>query len=486
MTVLCPSCRKALRVPPEKADLPGLKARCSGCSTVFVVAEASLALAAAPAVPQPPPALERPRAPGSFVPAATVPARAPRPAPSSAAAVARSTPATPPSPSVPAAPTPRASQTASPRPPRGGGNWRRCASHASTASQGICSECGKGWCGECVKSQGSAMICPNCDTLCLATAAKEAEEERARMRARPLTAELGTVFGYPLSDKVGFVLLAVIVGVFSVAASFAAFGAGLAILFSQGLLYAYAFNAINKVSSGDLKTVMPNVGDITDLVEPMRGGLAAFLISTGPLMILAFLHPPAEVLGSAGVSAPAALTGAPAPTPEPTLDPQLQSLIGETEPAPEGEGADEEDEDGAEAGTAESAEARAAAVAEEAAYEEPGVPAWVFLAFALAIVWKILYSPVALVAAAISRGFLSTLNPVAGIGAIRSMGATYWSAMGVYTAIAVVETALVAALGMIPLAGKFLGAFVQSYTYLAVGCLLGLAVFKKAPELGLD
>jgi hypothetical protein len=27
---------------------------------------------------------------------------------------------------------------------------------------------------------------------------------------------------------------------------------------------------------------------------------------------------------------------------------------------------------------------------------------------------------------------------------------------------------------------------VQSYTYLAVGCLLGLAVFKKAPELGLD
>jgi hypothetical protein len=90
------------------------------------------------------------------------------------------------------------------------------------------------------------------------------------------------------------------------------------------------------------------------------------------------------------------------------------------------------------------------------------------------------------VAAAISRGFLSTLNPVAGISAIRSMGATYWSAMGVYTGIAVVETALVAVLGFIPLAGKFLGAFVQSYTYLAVGCLLGLAVFKKAPELGLD
>jgi hypothetical protein len=43
-----------------------------------------------------------------------------------------------------------------------------------------------------------------------------------------------------------------------------------------------------------------------------------------------------------------------------------------------------------------------------------------------------------------------------------------------------------AGLGLIPLAGRFLAAFVQCYTYLAIGCLLGLAVFKKAPELDLD
>src|SRR6186713_2192445 len=68
MTVLCPKCRKALRVPPGKEGVPGLKARCSGCSTVFVVAEASLALAATPAVPEAPPATEGPRAPGLFRP----------------------------------------------------------------------------------------------------------------------------------------------------------------------------------------------------------------------------------------------------------------------------------------------------------------------------------------------------------------------------------------------------------------------------------
>lgn len=487
MTVLCPKCRRPLRVPPDKEELPGLKARCSGCSTVFVVGEASLALApaaAAEARPAPAPA----RAPGSFEPAVTVPA-APRPA---ARAVA--TPTAPATASAHArtagtnAAVPTAERTASrsavPRTPRPSGSaWRRCASHASTPSQGICSECGKGWCADCVKSQGSAMICPSCDTLCLATAAKEAEEAKARMRARPLTAELGTVFGYPLSDRVAFVLLAVIVGVFSVAASFAAFGAGLAILFSQGLLYAYAFNSINRVSAGDLKSIMPSVGDISDLVEPMRGGVAALLVSTGPLLLLAFMHPPDQLLAGVGVSAPAAITGAPAPTPEPTLDPQLQSLMGGSEE----EGAtDEGDEGDAEAVPGEAEDARAAAALEEAGYEEPGVPGWVFLAYFAAIAWKILYSPVALVAAAISRSFVATLNPLEGIGAIRSMGTTYWSAMGVYTGIAVVETVLVAVLGMIPLAGKFLGAFVQSYTYLAVGCLLGLAVFKKAPELGLD
>ena len=114
------------------------------------------------------------------------------------------------------------------------------------------------------------------------------------------------------------------------------------------------------------------------------------------------------------------------------------------------------------------------------------MPGWVFAAYLLAILWKIFYSPVALVAAAISRGFFATLNPLAGIGAISRMGGTYWSAMAVYTGIALVETLLVGALGLIPIAGRFLAAFVQSYSYLAIGCLLGLAVFKKAPELGLD
>jgi hypothetical protein len=324
-----------------------------------------------------------------------------------------------------------------------------------------------------VKTQGTALICPTCDALCTPSAEQEAKEEAARVRARPLSDELGTVFRYPLSDKVAFLLLAVVVGVFSVLASLAAFGAGLAILLSQGLLYAYAFTAINRVSSGDLKSFMPDIGDVADLIAPLRVGVAALLISSGPFILLAFLYPTASILASLGAHAPAAIVSQPTPSPQPTIAPEVQALLDETK----GEGTET-----AEEATPDQREH----TVERQAPDEPGVPAWVVGAFVLALLWKLLYSPVALVAAAISRSFVATLNPVAGLDAIRRMGGTYWSAMGVYTAIAAVEVVIVGALALIPLAGRFLAAFVQSYTYLATGCLLGFAVFKKARELGVD
>lgn len=284
------------------------------------------------------------------------------------------------------------------------------------------------------------------------------------------------MFAYPLSDKIGFVLLAIFVGVFSVAASFAAFGAGFAVLFSQGLLYAYAFSAINRVSAGDLRSFMPNIGDISDLAEPLRGGVAALLISSGPLVALAFLHPPDTVLAALGGERGAAFVAPRAtPTPEPTVAPQMAALL-EENPG-DADGGDESERAGEDEGGREP---------HTVVTEEPAVPAWAFGAYVLALLWKVVYSPIALVAAAISRSFVATLNPLTGLDAIRRMGSTYWTAMGVYTAIAIGETLIEGGLGLIPFAGGFLRAFVQSYAYLAIGCLLGVAVFKKAPELGLD
>jgi predicted Zn finger-like uncharacterized protein len=135
---------------------------------------------------------------------------------------------------------------------------------------------------------------------------------------------------------------------------------------------------------------------------------------------------------------------------------------------------------------AEAAAMRAELEALARAEAQPLVPAWALAAFVLALLWKLVYSPIALVAAAVSRSFVATLNPVAGLDAIRRMGRTNWAAMAIYTAIALAETIVGGVLSFIPVAGTLLRAFVQSYAFLAIGCLLGFAVFKKAAELHLD
>ena len=103
-----------------------------------------------------------------------------------------------------------------------------------------------------------------------------------------------------------------------------------------------------------------------------------------------------------------------------------------------------------------------------------------------ALLWALLYSPIALIAAAISQNFFATLNPVTGIDAIRRMGSVYWEAWFIYTGIVVVGGIVASILGIVPFLGGFLAAFVQSYSFLSFGCLLGFAVYKKAEELGVD
>lgn len=369
------------------------------------------------------------------------------------------------------------------RPGRPVVGWRRCANHRATPSEGVCTQCGKGFCGECVKRQGTAAICPNCDALCVSAAEQEQQEERARMRARPLTAELGTVFAYPLTDKLAYVILAVFVGVFALAASMAMFGSGFGFFVSRGLLYAYAFSAINRVSAGNLKGFMPDLSDWTDLVPPVRAGLAAMIISAGPLIALSFAYTWQQVASHVmGPRSASFLPAQPTPSPSPTLPPQLAAMLQQdSTPASEpGEGEGEPGDTAAAKAERERMEQGMAKLA------RPAVPAWAVIAFLLAFAWQLAYAPIALVAAAISRGFLATLNPLVGLDAIRRMGGVYWTAMAVYTGIVLVAGLLGLVLSLIPIGGRLLTAFVDSYAYLAIGCLLGFAVFKKAPELDLD
>jgi len=378
MNIQCPRCGNVLAVPPDKAQVAGLNARCTGCGAVFPMDVGSLAEAA----PAPSPDAE---------PART--AAAPR--------AEASVPETPP-----------ARPVEKPRPPV---PWRRCTNHPQARSENVCQACGKGWCLECGKAVQNAVLCPACEGLCVSHQKREDVESLGRLRAVPLFDEIRTIARYPLTDPTAFVLLSIVVGVFGALSVFS----GYALLFSRGLLMAYAFTALMRVSSGKLRGYMPDIADIMDLVVPFRLGFAAFVASSWPQILLLILFPDAQLLGL----------------------------------PPEG------------------AEPTSAGVAS---------------LLALAYLWKLVYSPVALIVAAVSRSVLQTLNPLVGLGAILEMGPVYVQAMTVYAAIALGQAILDFPLFFLPIVGGVLSGFVDSYANLCIGCALGLAVFKRARELGLE
>jgi hypothetical protein len=331
----------------------------------------------------------------------------------------------------------------------------------------VCSQCGKGWCPECVQHHGTAAICPDCDALCVKTAEKEEAERIARQRRRPLRDELGTVLSYPLRDPMAYIMMAVFVGVFSTAAKLAMFGSLIGWFFSQGLLYAYAFTAINRVSSGNTTDFMPNIGDITDLIKTVLLGVAAMIISSGPMLVLLIVL---------GVGSIFALMSTGMAAEEPTYE--ATPMPEELEAFLLSEGMTEEEIAGMREGRG--------AVESPPSMPALGTALGALIALPFALLWKLLYSPIALIAAAISQSFFATLNPIIGVDAIRRMGSVYWEAWFIYTVIAIVGGIAGAVLGVVPFLGGFLAAFVQAYAFLSFGCLLGFAVFKRAEELGVD
>ena len=231
-----------MTVPPEKAGVPNLKAKCR-CGTVYAVT------AAAPAAAPVPPAAARP------------------------------------------APAPDGARRATTRPPP----WPRCVNHPQLRSLHVCPRCVKGYCAECVQMVQGGAICGACDGLCVPAASYGQKQDTSRDRARSLWSDLGLIARYPFRDALGFALLAL----FTWGASFGPTGIGAAVLM------VYTFHALTRVSNGDLKSFMPDIADPAQLWEPARLAFAAFAISTGPLLAVIFLVPGAALEGLMG-STPAA------------------------------------------------------------------------------------------------------------------------------------------------------------------------------------
>ena len=471
MTVRCVGCGRSIPVPDDKAAHPRLRVKCR-CGATFLVAEAPRVadgagakepLVATPdafAAAIPPPVA--PRAGPASVAATSSAPIATRPA-STAAAPAVVRPAAPPpaaAASVPAA----VAGTPAPRPV----SWRRCVNH-TVRSHSVCPACIKGYCEACASGQTvqNAVICPACDGLCVRASQYEESQTRGQQQARSLMQELGTIVAYPLRDPMGLVMLSLFTWFFGLLSKMALFGGFAGIILSQGVLLSYCFFAVSRVASGNLRDFTPDFRGISDFIEPLRLGLAVLIISAGPMLVLTFLGL-GVALHRAEAPASSVLPAAQAQAPPP--------------PSPE---AQEEPEEKAEDKSA------TASPREERDYEHEAPPsraaaAGTFVLLGIALLWKLVYTPAALTVAALSRGFFKTLNPVVGLDTIHKMGGIYWQALLIYSFFAGGQWLLGVALSFIPIAGGIIRSFVDAYAYLAIGCTLGLAVFKKARELGWD
>jgi hypothetical protein len=307
--------------------------------------------------------------------------------------------------------------------------------------------------------QGGA-ICPECDQLCVPWQKWEEHQRIERERGRPLLADLGLIFAYPLRDKLGFVLLVVFTYVFSFIFS----------LLSTGVMLWYTFHALSKVAVGNQRDFAPDFRDIDDIARPARLSLAALIISLGPLFAVLYFAPSTPLHGVL-TQAPAHMDVAHAQPAE--AEPADEAPLDEGDAAADGEAAMQGD---------------ASPAPEDVPLPEEASPvSLVSLGLVLLTgLWAVFYAPIALVVAALSRSFGSTLNPLVGLDTVRRMGLTYAQAWLIYFGILVAKGLVGLPLGFIPVVGGIVMAFVNSYASLAIACTLGLAVFKKAPELGWD
>lgn len=504
MELTCPSCQKSVRVPAEPQPTPGRRAKCIHCRTSFEVA------AAAPAPPSPPRTTGKVatlaaagRAAAAEDPTVMMVPQAKGPDLTPQAGVADPPPGPPPAEAPPSRPrrttgrTPVLNRSSGsiPVPSRPTGSskilkpWGTCALHPGETSLDFCENCNAGCCVNCTKPMGAGKCCVTCLHPVIPAAEKRKAAEKDALRARPLFDELGRIVRYPISDPMGFGMLCFLVAFFN-AARGVGMGmqvSGFAYIFSQGLMMGYAFTALRRVSHGNLTAGMPDMASLDDFVQPVRLAAASYLIAMLPFILVLFTTG-FSLLNMVASAAHKARAPRAKVTKKYTPPPSAIPIATES---------DDEGKDPNEL-LQELADQAAAAQASGTPMEDPepepepepeasgGSAVAGIVLGTLSLIWALGYFPVAFMVAAISQSVWSTLDPREGLRAISAMGQTYWHAVGVTTALFVGCGLVRALVGVHPLTGFVLGPVVECYQWLAVGCVLGLAIFKRAEALGFD
>jgi hypothetical protein len=327
--------------------------------------------------------------------------------------------------------------------------------HKQAKSLSVCPTCGVGFCQECENRIRNVPVCPQCEGLCVEASAFEQKQRLQKQRERTFAEDLGFILSYPFTDPWAYGMLAVFAWAFGFVQP----------AISLGLLIGYSFSAVLRVSSGRTDGYMPNFSDFGDVANAGRLAFGAFLASSWPLLLVMFLAPQAALVKAEG----------------PALD---------VVHAQEAEGPVAEEEDPEEESEDESPESGATPAPSYSGLEdesgEESVPVHLSLLWVLAMLWRFLYTPMALIAAAISQSFLKTLNPLIGIESIHKMGSDYWKAVAIYSVLVTIQWFAHLGLDLVPIAGSLVASFIDAWVMVASGCALGIAVFKRAAALGLD
>lgn len=342
----------------------------------------------------------------------------------------------------------------------------------------VCLGCGKGLKRQETKSVQRVVLCLACGGICEKHSEILKKQALEEMRDRSLFAELKTIITYPWVNPSAFLAMALFVGLFH---GMAMIGMGivvpLAMVFSQGVVMAYAFTAMTRVCDGNLKNYMPDLTDLDDLIGPLWLSLSCVIAIFAPLFIVAYFHwhaIPVLLKGPSAEPPKATSSVRPAHVPrEQVIIDNVRRHLEETPPTSEKEGERFSEHD------FRPPKERIAEAASRANAGKAG-----FYLF-LALLWGIFYAPAAMIAAGVTRSFWAPLNILLGVGTMLRMGKGYLAVLAIFIPLVLVQGFLGGVVQEVPGIGWLLKASVDAYFWLCIGCTLGFGLFKHAEELGL-
>ncbi len=397
-----------------------------------------------------------------------------------------------------------------------------CSIHNDTEPFYVCSSCSNLFCKTCPKNYSSVRICPTCGEMCKPLMEVTQKADRQMTVSHDMQkgfgiGDLATALQYPFKRPVtlfvGGLLTSLLgIGLYLgfVSSMFGMIQTGAAAILVCGifyisLVYGSSFKVINLVTYGDYDDGFSLKNDdfsfFDNILHPAFLGLATFAVTWLPMLVVVIF---AIWSISSSVQQPTnsqfqitneqnSKAGSVISEEESQHQINLQALVDANNPVEQQEALRKLNS--AEAGL------RGASVPDlnpkisEAAVTQAVKKAMPFLlAFILAALWGFLYFPLSLMVAGYTDSVGSTLNPLVGLGTAGAMGFNYFKAFCFYFLLLLIVGSVYRILGFalspfsdssgnLPL--QFFSGFVTYYLYLAIGCLLGLSMYKSSDKLAI-